>query len=115
MAYAIKNPEKRKVSYSEREVGLLRKKPSFPEIFRSETRIAMQVPQQTHKVGQIVKYKGELYAIRKKTNKGVYVSKIKEDKEGLLDVAKKEEFISEKELFEGKAYPYYPLISWGLI
>ena len=114
MVYSIKS-KKRKESYNEKELKLLRKNASYPQIYREETRIALQVPKQTHQVGHAVKYKGEIYVIRKRTDKGIYVSKVKEDKQGLFDVAKKEEFISDKKLQEGKAYPYYPLISWGLI
>jgi len=108
MAYKIKTPK-------EKEFKQLRKKPFYPQVFRTETRLAFKVPEKTHQVGQVVTYKEQLYMIKRKTDKGIYVSKIKEDKQGFLDVGKKEQFISERKIFEGKVYPYYPLITWGLI
>jgi hypothetical protein len=114
MAYGIKN-QKRKVNYSEKEIKALKNKNSYPNIFRSETRIAFKVPEKTHQENNIIKYNEELYAIKKVTNKGVYVAKVSEDKDGFLDVENKQKFISEKQLQEGKAYPYYPLISWGFV
>jgi hypothetical protein len=115
MAYRIKQPKKRNVSYSEKEIKSLKNKNSYPEIFRTETRIALKVPEKTHQLGNIIVFKNQNYSIRKITDKGVYVSKVQEGKDGFIELDKKQEFITEKELQEGKAYPYYPLISWGLM
>ncbi|MFX0133360.1 MAG: hypothetical protein ACFFDN_06940 [Candidatus Hodarchaeota archaeon] len=115
MPYPVKN-KKRGFKYSpygSKEEQLLLKKykgkvPPFKEISRTESRKILRVPEKLHKKGELVQYEeGKVGVITKVTKKGIYVNQIQSN--GIAKIKKKPTFISEEELREGEAYPYYVL------
>lgn len=97
----------------ERELKVFREKtkgkPTFTELAREGSRVIAKVPQKTHKKGEVVEYKEGLAKITRVTNKGIYVKELKDtDKsDPFPELQKKEIFISDKEIQEGKVYPLY--------
>lgn len=119
MAYQTKIKKKKKITPIEREFRTFRKetKGKLPprETYREASRIAFRVPQRVYKKGTVIRYKGEPYHINRVTQKGIHISQLKEGEKGFAVLSKKEEFVSNKRIYEGEVYPFYPYVYFGLI
>lgn len=81
-------------------------KPTFKEISREGSRVALDVPKRVHKKGNVVQYKGGLAHITKSTKKGIYVMPYKSN--GILEPqSKKPIFISNKKIDKGEVQPFF--------
>ncbi len=114
MTYKVKRKKVKakkipKEYFREREVELLRKKykGKIPpaKVLGEGWRIYTRFPRKTHRVNQIIIYKGRRYVVREVSKKGVYLSPIQR-KNGLIEGFKlgRKKFVPEKE-YSGKAVP----------
>jgi len=99
--------------FREREIRELRKKHKgeipIGEYVQTGYRVSARYPRKTHRVNQIVLYKGKRYIVRKVSKKGVHLSTIKR-KNGLIEGFKfgKPKFVPEKK-YSGQAVPEQPV------
>lgn len=110
MTFKVKRKKKLPETYfREREIKILKKryKGDIPisQLIKAGHRVAIRYPRKTHRVNQLVIYKGKEYIVRKVSRKGVYLSTLKREN-GLIDKTKlgKPKFIPEKK-YSGKAVP----------
>jgi len=99
--------------FREREIRELRKKYKgdipIGKYVQIGYRVSARYPRKTHRVNQIVLYKGKRYVVTKVSKKGVYLSTIKRQN-GFLDkvILGKPKFVSEKK-YSGQAVPEQPV------
>ncbi len=104
--------------FRERAIREMRKKHKgdvpISAIIKTGHRVTARYPRKTHRVNQLVLFKGKRYVVRKVSRKGVHLSTIK-GKNGLLGEMKlgKPKFIPEKK-YSGKAIPEQAVIVFGV-
>jgi hypothetical protein len=103
--------------FRERELQEIRKrhkgKIPFTELVKAGQRRTARYPRKTHRVNQMVIYRGEEYVVRNVSRKGVHLSRL-ESKNGLIDEVKlgKKIFVPESK-YSGRAVPIEPQFFFG--
>jgi hypothetical protein len=121
MPYTIR-PQKRQPAkipasyWREQEIKHLGKKPTAYQVAKEGVRVASRTPQEIHRVGEWISYKGKLARVERVTKEGTYIRKFKQE-EGFAIPEKKQTFVAEGK-YEKEVSPMFynfvPIFSWRM-